>query len=302
MVAPAAKGIFASVIFASGIWLALGFAASQTPLATKQTAAPPAGVIGGEDRHRLADFTPDTPQDFPGWEDVQNAVMRISCNGGDTGGGVLIGDGDRMITAGHVFLREDGSPDEWRRDCLAIHPSGDAVRISVVGMKSGGFSVPDGLGTHFSVAITARDWAIVRLERAPTRAHPLPLAGVEQLALGPGRQVLNISGAHDNFEVEGFLAQTCTYFGVPPTASDLAEDGSIVGRLAEPGDELRVARYDCDLGLGGSGSPIIGWYEGAPYVWGILTDSLRGTARCPEVGRVSCYSAGPLVTTMDVVE
>lgn len=231
-----------------------------------------------------------------------DAVVRISCHGGATGGGVLIGDGTRMITAGHVFLNEDGTQNDWRRGCVAIHPSGDAVRIEVGGMKSGGYFVPEGLGTHFSVAITARDWAIVRLARAPDRAAPLPLAGRAQLAMQQGARVLNISGTHDNFIVAGFLAQVCTYHGVPPTASDLDARGEVVGRQAEPGDEWRVARYDCDLGLGGSGSPLIGWHDGAPFVWGTLTDSLRGAERCPQVGRVSCYSAGPLVTAMDIVD
>lgn len=250
----------------------------------------------------MADFVPSEPQIFPGWEDVQNAVVRIACNGGATGGGVLIGDGARMISAAHVFLNDDGTLNQNRARCLAVHPSGDAVAIQTATLKSGGFTIPEGLGMHFSVAITERDWVIVRLDRPPRRAMPLPIAGAEQLTLEQGARVINIAGAQDNFQVEGFLAQVCTYFGAPPTASDMRADGQIVGRLAEPGDELRVARYDCDLGRGGSGSPIIGWFEGAPYVWGILTDSLRGADRCPQVARASCYSAGPLAVVMDVIE
>lgn len=302
MAGTAVKGVFASITFASVVWAALAFAAPPEPVVTKQSAAPPLGVIGEENRVRLNDFTPDLPELFPGWDHVQNAAMRIVCNGGDTGSGVLIGDGTRMISAGHVFLENDGSVNDWRRDCLAYHASGDGVRVTLTGMKSGGFQVPEALGTHFSVGISARDWVIVRLSRVPMGAQPLPLASREALDLRDGVRVLNISGSHDNFQVNGFLAQVCTYHGVPPTASELRADGQIVGRLAEPGDEWRVARYDCDLGLGGSGSPIIGWHDGAPHLWGILTDSLRGATRCPQVQRASCYSAGPLVTTMDIVE
>nr|WP_255599303.1 trypsin-like peptidase domain-containing protein [Hasllibacter sp. MH4015] len=246
-------------------------------------------------------FEPEGAERFPGWEDVADAVVRVSCNGGSTGGGVLIGAGDLMITAGHVFFNEDGSQSTDRTNCVAIHPRGDVVTIRDDTIKSGGFAVPAALGTHFSVGVTAVDWAIVELSRAPHRAAPLPLAGRDELILYQGQPVLNISGPHDNFEVSGFLAQVCTYFGTPPTASALDENNRIYGRPAAPGDELRVARYDCDLGLGGSGSPIIGWYQGEPYVWGILTDSLRGQDRCERVQRTSCYSAGPLVTAMDMV-
>lgn len=304
----AAKGVFVSVIFASGFFLALGMTRSDPSetglrpmLAQKQTVPPPAGVIGREDRVPLAGFTPEDAARFPGWEEVQDAVVRISCHGGASGGGVLIGEGDRMITAAHVFVRNDGTPDTSRTRCQAVHPSGDRVFIETVTLKSGGFTVPDALGTHFSVAVTSSDWAVVGLSGIPDGARPLPLAGEAEMALLEGQPVLNIAGSQDNFVIEGFLAQVCTYHGAPPTASHLVE-GQIVGRPFEPGDEWRVARYDCDLGRGGSGSPIIGWHDGAPYVWGILTDSLRGAPRCPSVARTSCYSAGPLVTAMDIIE
>lgn len=267
----------------------------------KLSVAPPAGVIGRENRVPLAEFRPDAPDLFPGWEDVQNAVVRVSCNGGETGGGVLIGDGTRMLSAAHVFLRNDGTLNTYRARCMAVHPGGDAVVIHATRFKADDFEIPEAMGTHFSVAITERDWIIVPLSRAPHGAQPLPVAGRDQLTLEVGTPVLNIGGAHDNFETDGFLAQVCTYHGPPPTASEMV-DGEIEGRLVEPGDEFRVARYDCDLGRGGSGSPIIGWHEGAPYIWGVLTDSLRGADRCPQVARTSCYSAGPLVTVMDIIE
>ncbi|WP_341862412.1 hypothetical protein [Gymnodinialimonas sp. 57CJ19] len=295
-----AKGVLASVLFAGTAFAALVLSVPEPPLPDKLDNAPEPGIIGRDDRVPLARFTPDTPEDFPGWEDVQNAVVRISCNGGGTGGGVLIGDGTRMLSAAHVFYHDDGDPDWSRINCMVLHPRGDAVAIRPQGMKSGRFGIPEELGGHFSIAITRHDWVIVPLVRAPHGAVPLPLADRDTMVLEQGARVINIAGPQDNLEIAGFNAQVCRYFGVPPTASHLVGD-EIIGRLAEPGDEWHVARYDCDLGRGGSGSGIFGWHEGAPYVWGIVTDSLRGADRCPEVGYSSCYSAGPLVTTMDIL-
>ncbi len=305
------KGFLACVAFGGAAWAALGFASSQTVISDAQSVPSSAGsvliygtdgVIGADDRVAFELFAPAEPERFPGWEQAAAAVVRVSCNGGDTGGGVLVGDGDMMVSAAHVFFNEDGSRNQRRNDCLAIHPGGDRVRILAGTIKSGGFTVPEALGSDFSVGITATDWVVVHLNRAPNGAQTLPLAGRDQLVLEQGQPVLNISGAHDNFEVDGFLAQVCTYHGPPPTTSALNDDNQVIGRAAEPGDEFRVARYDCDLGFGGSGSPVFGWFEGQAYVWGLLTDSLRGQDRCAEVQRVACYSAGPLVTAMDVVE
>lgn len=311
MANPALRGGFVCTVLGGAAWLAMGFATSQTVTSDEQSVPSSAGavlvygtegVIGPDDRVAFAEFIPPGAERFPGWQQAANAVVRVSCNGGATGGGVLIGEGDVMITAAHVFFNEDGSRNQYRNDCMAVHPAGDMVRIRTGTIKSGGFMVPEALGTDFSVGITAQDWAIVHLNRVPDGAQTLPLAGREELLLQQGQPVLNVSGAHDNFEVDGFLAQVCTYHGTPPTASALDKSNTIVGRTAEPGDEYLVARYDCDLGYGGSGSPVIGWFEGQAYVWGLLTDSLRGQERCAEVMRVACYSAGPLVTAMDVVE
>ena len=296
-----ARGVFAAVTFAVVVWSAIHLSVPPAPLSVKVSDPPPEGVIGREDRVPLELFRPDPPEAFPGWEAVQNAVVRVSCNGGATGGGILIGDGTRMLSAAHVFLNDDGSLNRNRAWCMAVHPGGDRVAIDGRGAKTDDFTIPAELGTHFSVAVTERDWVIVPLSRAPAGAQPLRIATEDTLALEQGARVLNIAGGQDNYETDGFLAQMCTYHGAPPTASDLV-DGEVVGRLAEPGDEWRVARYDCDLGRGGSGSPVIGWHDGTPVIWGGLTDSLRGAERCPEVARTSCYSAGPLVTAMDIVE
>jgi hypothetical protein len=299
----ALKGIFICAAIGCGGWLALNAGTSdlRTPLVAKQDQAPPSGVIGGEDRVPLAEFTPDGAERFPGWENAAAAVVRISCNGGATGGGVLIGDGDRMLTAAHVFLENSGQFREYRASCNAIHTSGDVVPFSGRTLKAGPFAVPEALGDHFSVTITQNDWAIVTLSRAPTGAVPLPLAAVENLTLEDGAPVMNITGATDNYATDGFLAQTCAYRGPPPSASALNDAGEIFGRPFEEADRLLVARYDCDIGAGGSGSPVIGWHEGRAYVWGIMTDSLRGRDRCPDVGETYCYTAGPLTPAMDVV-
>lgn len=286
-----------------GGWLALNAGAGgyTLPLPDKREVPPLAGVIGREDRVPLAEFTPDDPDAFPGWEEAVAAVVRISCDGSAAGGGVLIGEGDRMLSAAHVFLEDNGSPRPRNAGCVAVSTTGDRVRMDVTRLKAGPFRVPEALSNHLSVGITRTDWVVVRLEHVPEGARPLPIATAEQITLDEHYPVLNVSGATDNFATDGFIAQTCGYRGVPPSASALDAAGEIYGRLAQEGDEWLVARYDCDAGAGSSGSPIIGWHEGAPYVWGIVTDSLRGDERCPDVGYNFCYTAGPLVTAMDIV-
>ncbi len=206
-----------------------------------------------------------------------------------------------MLTAAHVFLNEDGSHRARNPDCVAIHTGGDVVTLNTVGLKAGPFRVPPELGSHLSVPITRADWAIVQLSRVPLSARPLPVATADDLILEEGRPILNVTGGTASYRTEGFLAQTCRYRGVPPTTSILDAAGEIVGRAAEPRDTLDIARYDCDSGSGASGSPMIGWSEGRPMIWGILTDSLRGRDRCPDIGRTFCYTAGPLTPAMDIV-
>ncbi|MEX3016284.1 serine protease [Gymnodinialimonas hymeniacidonis] len=298
------KGAFVCLVIGCGGWIALNASSSEysPPLITKRETPPPSGVIGGESRVPLADFVPEDPSLFPGWEDAIAAVVRISCRGGMTGGGVLIGDGDRMLTAAHVFLNEDGSQRGRNPDCVAVHTGGDVVLLDTAGLKAGPFRVPEALITHLSVPITRTDWAVVRLSRVPQGARPLPIAAEADLTLEEGHPILNVTGGNDTYRTDGFLAQICQYRGVPPTTSDLDENGEVVGRLAEPRDTFEVARYDCDSGSGASGSPMIGWSEGGqPMIWGVLTDSLRGRERCPDVGRTFCYTAGPLAPAMDIV-
>ena len=296
------KALFLCAVLACLGWLALNAGTSTPPLISKRETPPAAGVIGAEDRVPLQNFTPENPTRFPGWEQAIAGVVRISCNGVATGGGVLIGAGDRMLTAAHVFLDSDGRLEPHRRSsCMAVHPGGDIAMIDTVSFKSGPFRIPQALDGHFSVGITQHDWAIVRLSHIPRGARPLPIAELEQLTLEDGHPILNISGATDNYETPGFLAQVCAYRGVPPSASALDDTGEVFGRVTEAGEELLVARYDCDIGAGGSGSPVIGWHDGAPFVWGVLTDSLRGRDRCPDIGRTFCYTAGPLSPAMDVV-
>ncbi len=296
-----AKGLFICAVIALVGWTLLGQTTTEPPLPTKREIPPPDGVIGGEDRVPLQDFSPADAARFPGWEDAIAAVVRISCNGGATGSGVLIGDGDRMLTAAHVFLNEDGSPRARNGNCVAVHTGGDVVTMDADGLKAGPFRVPDALYTHFSVPVTRTDWAVVRLSRVPQGAQPLPIATAEDLILEEGQPVLNVTGGTSSYQTNGFLAQICRYRGVPPSTSDLSDDGNIIGRPAEPQDTTEVARYDCDSGSGASGSAMIGWSDGQAMIWGILTDSLRGRDRCPDVGRTFCYTAGPLTPAMDIV-
>ena len=258
---------------------------------------PPPGVIGSESRIPLADFTPDANQ-FPGWEDVTSAVVRVSCNGTTVGGGVLVGEGDMMLTAAHVFRENNGQLRQSRDTCYAVNPDGDEVEIDTSGIFGGAFFVPEALASHFSVPVTMQDWAVVPLARIPEGAHVLPVASPRELALDPDTPVLNIVGPTLNREGEDFYAQVCRYAGPPPTASALDDTGQIYGRPLQESDVVRVARYDCDSGRGASGSPIIGWHNNQPVIWGIITDSLRGRPRCLDVGRTNCYTAGPLVPVM----
>jgi len=265
--------------------------------------SPPAdaGVIGVENRVPVGAFAPDRPGDFPGWRAALGAGVMLNCGAGPIGSGVVIGQGGLVLTAAHNVLRPQGG--QFFRDgqsCAWVHADGG--RRSSVGapVVQGAFDVPAALATHFSVAVSEQDWAVLRLERPFARVKPLPLARRDTLDLRPGTPVLSVGGPQDNHAHKGMLAQQCRYIGPPPSASALDQEGAVYGRPFEQGDEFRVARFDCDIGRGGSGSPIIGWSRGRPVLWGIVTDSLRGREVCVAPGRTFCYNAGPLVTAMDL--
>lgn len=259
-------GILVSAGLAGVVWTVLAAAPSGGLLASKEPQLPGNGVIGLESRVPLPQFVPDEADRFPGWENVGAAVVRVSCEGG-TGSGVLIGEGDRMLSAAHVFLNEGGQLRVGREVCTAIHPGGDRVPVLVQTLKGGEFAVPGPLESHFSFPVTMEDWVVLRLARPVRGGRPLPVASREEILLTDGQPVINIAGPQDNLAGDGFFGQVCQYRGVPPATSDvdatgglsgvwrrMATNGRLPAMIVTPGAGPR-ARRSWD---GSMGSPIFG--------------------------------------------
>jgi hypothetical protein len=266
-------------------------------------AAPAAtgAIFGANDLDRLT--RAGTPNQCYFKPNAALPVGRIYITGnGDrrsAGSGAVVGAGDIVVTAGHLFETGSGSrlgPGAgvsfaiWEgtpEDCRLVDHRAELVLI----------------GTHHPVQEPSRDYAILKL-RSPVSAYP-------PLKLGtPGGAATARAGG--SITVAGFAGHRSTHLG---------RDLSIVGCRGYPmpvwdpqwtiADSLIV--FDCDTTTGMSGSPILvgrtfvgiatgamNLSEGLPFN---LTDNFNfGYALEPSLGRaIACVKAGSC-TGFDVRE
>lgn len=263
------------------------------PLADDPPADAAPGVIGVESRvpieqlRAMGGIAPD-------WARVLHATVGIECPHGRATG-VVVERRDLVVTAAHLFLRDDGIPRVGSERCW-VRPAGRArprpfQRHDVV---LGDYGRPVGLAAFVSVDSVNRDWAVLTLPAPLHAVEPLPLATRREVEKAPlGGRVINVAAFQDVAE-DGFAFQLCHQHGAVPFTFDEMDEDHIVRRPVTVEEAARNLRTDCDIDGGGSGSPIVGWRAGGtPILLGTSTSGYVSAGRCRRAGDAYCYATGP---------